>query len=245
MPEGIDLIWLLLIVFIAEVLGTLGGFGSSVFFVPFAGLLFDFHTVLGITAVFHVSSNLAKIALFRKGIDRNLVLKMGLPAVLFVIAGAYLSRLIIGYWLELSLAALLIIMSVVLLLKPQLRLQANNRTAILGGAISGLAAGLVGTGGAIRGLALASFSLSKEVFIATSAIIDLGIDVSRSVVYIDAGYFQLKLLPLIPMLLVLSFAGTAVGKYLLQFISEVRFQRVVLGLILVVGISTMVITIMN
>jgi hypothetical protein len=168
-----------------------------------------------------------------------------LPAVLFVIAGAYLSRFISSYWLELSLAALLIIMSIVLLLKPQLRLQANNRTAILGGAISGLAAGLVGTGGAIRGLALASFGLSKEVFIATSAIIDLGIDVSRSVVYVDAGYFKLELLPLIPMLLVLSFAGTAVGKYLLQFISEVRFQRVVLGLILVVGISTMVITIVN
>jgi uncharacterized membrane protein YfcA len=207
--------------------------------------LFDFHTVLGINAVFHVSSNLAKITLFRKGIDRNLILKMGLPAVLFVIAGAYLSRFISSYWLELSLAALLIIMSIVLLLKPQLRLQANNRTAILGGAISGLAAGLVGTGGAIRGLALASFGLSKEVFIATSAIIDLGIDVSRSVVYVDAGYFKLELLPLIPMLLVLSFAGTAVGKYLLQFISEVRFQRVVLGLILVVGISTMVITIVN
>jgi hypothetical protein len=83
------------------------------------------------------------------------------------------------------------------------------------------------------------------VFIATSAIIDLGIDISRSVVYIDAGYFTQQLLPLIPMLLILSFIGTAIGKYLLQFISEVRFQRVVLGLILVVGISTMVITIVN
>jgi uncharacterized membrane protein YfcA len=245
MPEGIDLIWLLLIVLIAEVLGTLGGFGSSVFFVPFASLLFDFHTVLGITAVFHVSSNLAKITLFRKGIDRNLIIKMGLPAVLFVIAGAYLSRLMSGYWLELSLAGFLIIMSALLLLKPHLRLQANNKTAIFGGAISGLAAGLVGTGGAIRGLALASFGLSKDVFIATSAIIDLGIDISRSVVYIDAGYFTQQLLPLIPMLLILSFIGTAIGKYLLQFISEVRFQRVVLGLILVVGISTMVITMVN
>jgi uncharacterized membrane protein YfcA len=150
-----------------------------------------------------------------------------------------------GYWLELSLAGFLIIMSALLLLKPHLRLQANNKTAIFGGAISGLAAGLVGTGGAIRGLALASFGLSKDVFIATSAIIDLGIDISRSVVYIDAGYFTQQLLPLIPMLLILSFIGTATGKYLLQFISEVRFQRVVLGLILVVGISTMVITMVN
>jgi len=245
MPEGIDLIWLLLIVLIAEVLGTLGGFGSSVFFVPFAGLLFEFHTVLGITAVFHVSSNLAKIALFRKGIDRKLILQMGIPAVVFVILGAYLSRFINSYWLELSLAGFLILMSVVLLLKPNFQLKPNALTSASGGAFSGLAAGLVGTGGAIRGLVLAAFALNKDVFIATSAFIDLGIDVSRSAVYIEAGYFTIQMLPLIPMLLILSFLGTALGKYLLQFISEQKFQRVVLGLILLVGVSTFILTIGN
>lgn len=245
MPEGIDLIWLLLIVLIAEVLGTLGGFGSSVFFVPFAGLLFDFHTVLGITAVFHVSSNLAKIALFRKGIDRKLILQMGIPAVALVIAGAYLSQFIDSYWLEISLAIFLILMSIVLLLKPNFQLQPNAITAVTGGAISGLAAGLVGTGGAIRGLVLAAFALNKNVFIATSAFIDLGIDVSRSAVYVEAGYFTVQMLPLIPMLLILSFLGTALGRYLLQFISEQKFQRYVLGLILFVGISTLVITVGN
>lgn len=245
MPEGIDLIWLLLIVLVAEVLGTIGGFGSSVFFVPFAGLLFDFHTVLGITAVFHVSSNLAKIALFRKGIDRKLIFNMGIPAVLFVIAGAFLSRFIGGYWLEIGLAAFLILMSSVLLMKSDFTLNPSRLTAATGGAFSGLAAGLVGTGGAIRGLVLASFSLNKDVFIATSAFIDLGIDVSRSVVYVEAGYFTIQLLPLIPMLLILSFVGTASGRYLLKFISEQRFQRYVLGLILLVGISTLVLTVGN
>ena len=240
MPEGIDLIWLLLIVLVAEVLGTIGGFGSSVFFVPFAGLLFDFHTVLGITAVFHVSSNLAKIALFRKGIDRKLIFNMGIPAVLFVIAGAYLSRFIDSYWLEIGLAGFLILMSSVLLLKSDFTLKPSRLTAATGGAFSGLAAGLVGTGGAIRGLVLASFGLNKDVFIATSAFIDLGIDVSRSVVYVEAGYFTMKLLPLIPMLLILSFVGTALGRYLLKFISEQRFQRYVLGLILLVGLSTLI-----
>jgi uncharacterized protein len=33
-----------LIALLAEVVGTIGGFGSSVFFVPLAGLFFDFHT---------------------------------------------------------------------------------------------------------------------------------------------------------------------------------------------------------
>jgi len=57
----------LLFTLLAEIIGTIGGFGSSVFFVPFANIFFDFHTVLGITAVFHLSSNLSKIFLFRKG----------------------------------------------------------------------------------------------------------------------------------------------------------------------------------
>ena len=33
---------------LADVAGTLGGLGSSVFFVPMAGFFFDFETVLGI-----------------------------------------------------------------------------------------------------------------------------------------------------------------------------------------------------
>ena len=52
---------------IAEVLGTIGGFGSSVFFVPIANFFFDFQSVLGITALYHLSSNVSKIAFFKKG----------------------------------------------------------------------------------------------------------------------------------------------------------------------------------
>lgn len=67
--------------FVSEILGTVSGFGSSILFVPVASVFFDFKTVLGITAVFHVFSNLSKIALFRKGVRKDIVLKLGIPAV--------------------------------------------------------------------------------------------------------------------------------------------------------------------
>jgi uncharacterized membrane protein YfcA len=51
----------LFLALIAEIVGTVGGFGSSVFFVPIANIYFSFETVLGITALFHVFSNLSKI----------------------------------------------------------------------------------------------------------------------------------------------------------------------------------------
>ena len=53
-----------LIALLSEIVGTIGGFGSSVFFVPLAGLFFDFHTVLALTSILHVFSNAAKLVLF-------------------------------------------------------------------------------------------------------------------------------------------------------------------------------------
>ncbi|WP_432410093.1 hypothetical protein [Rasiella sp. SM2506] len=70
---------------IAEILGTVGGFGSSVFFVPIANFFFDFQSVLGITALYHVSSNLTKIAFFRKGLDKKVIDQLLIPAVIFII----------------------------------------------------------------------------------------------------------------------------------------------------------------
>ena len=73
---------------LAEIIGTVGGFGSSVFFVPIAQLFFDYKVVLGITGIFHVFSNSAKLAFFWRSIDHRLALLIGFPSVTFVILGA-------------------------------------------------------------------------------------------------------------------------------------------------------------
>jgi uncharacterized membrane protein YfcA len=61
-----------LLALLAEIIGTISGFGSSILFVPIASLFLDFKVVLGITAVFHVFSNLAKIYFFHEGIDKKI-----------------------------------------------------------------------------------------------------------------------------------------------------------------------------
>ena len=223
--------------FIAEVLGTVGGFGSSVFFVPLAGLFMEFHAVLGLTALFHVTSNLSKMTLFRKGFDRRLILVLGIPAVLFVIAGAYLTRFIDAELLEEYLAILLVSLSLLFLLRPELVIKPSNRNAVAGGVLSGSLAGLIGTGGPIRGLTLAAFGLSKDAFIATSAFIDLGVDLSRSVVYAGNGFISKEMLYLLPVLLVIGFTGSYVGKRILEHIPQERFKKVVLFLILGIGLT--------
>lgn len=234
-----NLVYFILLALLAEILGTIGGFGSSLFFVPIASYFLDFHSVLGITALFHVSSNITKITFFRKGFDKKLVLRIGIPAVLFVIIGAFLSKYIKSEILEILLAVFLILTSLALLIFSQLTVKPTAMNSISGGILSGLIAGLLGTGGAIRGITLAAFSLKTEVFIATSAIIDLGIDLSRSVVYSLNGYVHQHDLYLIPFLLVVSIVGTFIGKQILTRVSEKRFKSFVLILVLMTGIITL------
>lgn len=223
---------------IAEILGTIGGFGSSLFFIPIAGYFLDFHSVLGITGLFHVSSNLFKMALFRKGINKKLILYLGVPAVIFVIIGAYFSNQIKSEYLEFGLAIFLIITSIVFLIFKTLSFKPSIKNSIIGGVLSGGVAGLLGTGGAIRGITLSSFSLTPAVFIATSAVIDLGVDASRSVVYIMNGYVHKHDLYLIPFLVGAAFLGTLIGKKILTKVSDERFKSLVLILVLITGLST-------
>lgn len=90
----------ILLALVAEIIGTIGGFGSSVFFVPIGNFYFDFHSVLGLTAVFHLSSNISKIFLFKKGLDKKLLLTIGIPSVVFVVIGGLLSKYVNTEFLE-------------------------------------------------------------------------------------------------------------------------------------------------
>ncbi len=230
----------LILSLLAEVLGTVGGFGSSVFFVPFANIFIDFKSVLGVTAVFHLSSNISKLLLFKDGLDKRLLAYIGIPAVIFVIIGGVLSRYIDETILKLSFAIFIIVTSLFFLLFKNFVIRATNRNAIAGGTLSGFLAGVLGTGGAIRGLTMVAFNIEKTVFVATSAAIDFAVDFSRTVVYFFNGYIRAEHAKYMVGLLVIGFAGSWIGKQVLQRISQQWFKTIVLLLLLAVGIYSLV-----
>lgn len=197
---------------VAEILGTIGGFGSSMLVMPLAGWFMPFDQALGLTALFHVFSNGAKMLLFRKTVPWRLLLWMGIPAVIAVILGARLTIHLDEGLLSLALGVLLVAMSLGLLWKQEWRLRPTNGNALVGGIISGFIAGLAGTGGAVRGITLAAFDLEKMVFVATSAWIDMGVDLSRTVVYASQGFITADVLLSLPVMAVASFAGSGAGK---------------------------------
>jgi uncharacterized membrane protein YfcA len=231
-----NLLLFFILALIAEIIGTVSGFGSSILFIPMAAMFFDFKIVLGITAVFHVFSNVFKIILFRKGVDRYVLLYLGIPALISVVIGAVLTAYIPVKIIEMAMSVVVLVIAVYMIFNQRMAFSKSNTNLIVGGTVSGFLAGLVGTGGAIRGLTLAAFELEKNAFVATSAVIDLGVDASRAGIYIWNGYFQSEHIKLVPMLIVIAFVGSYIGKLILAKTSNEFFRYTVLLVIVATSI---------
>ncbi len=240
MTEYTSLFLFFILTLLAEILGTIGGFGSSLFFVSLSQFFFDFRTVLALTGLLHIFSNASKIFLFRQSIHWNLVLTVGISSIILAIAGAYLSALIDFEYARIILGVFLILFAGFLLLNPRFSITQSLLNSISGGGVAGFLAGFVGTGGAVRGLVLTSFNLEKNIFVGTSAAVDMGVDLSRTAIYLQHDYMNASFWIYIPLLLVSSFVGSYLGKRALGKLTQTNFRSLVLVLILLMGIVTLV-----
>lgn len=235
-----DLLLFTLFALLCEIIGTVGGFGSSILFVPLASIVFPRGLVLGLTSILHVFSNVSKIVLFWKHINRRILILFGITSVVFTVVGALITTSLDDQLAKWILGIFLILFSLFFLLFPTIILPASATNALAGGSLAGFAAGFLGTGGAIRGMSMAAFNLPKDVFVGTSAAIDFGVDFSRMFIYAGHGFMEEANWSYIVALFITSWVGTWIGKWILGRISQNTFKRIVLMLILAVGIATIV-----
>lgn len=219
---------------IAEIIGTMAGFGSSTIFLPLALLFVDFKTAIILVSIFHLFGNLSRIIFFREGFDRRVILQFGVPSVLLSLLGAFLIGVLPHPVLKLILGIFLITTSASFLIKPGLKLPANTGTFIAGGSTTGFITALVGTGGALRAILLQGFNIEKVKYIATAATIALATDITRIPVYISQGFLTQQYYLYLPLLFVIALAGSFIGRKIVKKIDQEKFRKIVLvGIILV------------
>jgi uncharacterized membrane protein YfcA len=231
----------LVVSYFAAVAATVAGFGSSTLLIPVAFLFMDIKTAVFIVAVFHLFNNLFKIRMFWKQINFQIFVLFGLPSILMAFTGAVLISILPVDVISKILAAFLIIYAVYSFLKPKFSLKESKITAVLGGSLSGLLAGLIGLGGAVRGAFLVAFNLAKETYVGTSAMIATVIDLTRIPTYIMTKVVQdTSFYILIPFLIVSAYFGVRTGKVLLTKINQDTFRRIVAVALLLVGIKILI-----
>jgi uncharacterized membrane protein YfcA len=231
-------ILLCILTFFAAGLGTVTGFGTSTVMVPILTLIFPVPVTLLFVGLIHLCGDVWKIILFRTGFDWKLVLGFGLSGIVASFIGASLSLQVTNLPVKQILGAFLVLYVIFLFLKRQWALPKTNGTAISGGLLSGLFAGFFGVGGAVRGAFLTAFDLPKEVYIFTSGLIALFIDITRVSRYFAGGtVLETDLLYTLLLCIPISFAGAYVAKKFLDRLPQ-KFFRVFVGIFLgLVGIK--------
>lgn len=224
--------------YIAAIIATLAGFGSSTLLIPVAVMFMDAKTAIFLVACFHLFNNTFKIKAFWSRINFKTFLLFGVPSIIFAFVGALLISIIPVETIKRTIAIFLIVYATYSLLKPKFTIKETRLTAIAGGSLSGLLAGLIGLGGAIRSTFLIAFNLSKEAYVATSAMIAFVIDLARIPTYMFTKIVQNNsYYILLPFLVLSAYFGVKSGKMLLGKINQETFRKVVLLAILLVGAS--------
>jgi len=223
--------------FFAEVTGTVAGFGSSTILLPIALFFFDFRIALVLVAFFHLSGGIGRILFFRRSFDKRLLLIFGAPSVVLTVAGALLVNYVPQSWLKIVLAVFLIAYAFLSLWKQELSVPASSRNAAVGGGLSGFFAGLIGTGGVLRGAFLTAFGLEKAVYIATAAVVSVAVDVTRIPVYVASGFLEPQSYITVLILAVLAIPAAFVGNRIVKRVPQSTFRKIVLAAIILVSIK--------
>lgn len=240
--------------FLGAGLTFFSGFGLGTLLTPVFAIFFPIDIAIVLTAIVHFFNNIFKLILVGKHVDKNIILRFGVPAILFALLGAYFlsylsdSQVFMQYdlWgkvhkitpLKLIIALLLIVFSLFEIVPKLANLKFNEKYMILGGALSGFFGGLSGNQGALRSAFLLRANLSKEAFIATGVVIACMIDVSRLTIYskgIVAVSSQLNYNLLLAATLS-AFVGAYLGNKFLKKITIQTLQYIVAFMLMLFSI---------
>jgi uncharacterized membrane protein YfcA len=224
----------------AAFLGTTAGFGISSILLPVALTFFDFPTSLALVSIFHLSGNVGRILLFHHGIDRQMVATIGGASVICTLLGASLVSMVFQPVLRLLLGLALTVYMVLSLVTSGVQLAASLRNRLVGGSVYGFSAGLIGTGGPIRGALLSAFHLAPQTYISTSGAISFLVDLTRVPTYLLSGFLQPRYYLYVPFLFLVAITGAVLSRQLVARTSSTRFRQLIRVAIGGIGLKLLV-----
>ncbi len=196
-----EFIWISLVALLGSALTFFSGFGLGTVLLPVFALFFPVEIAIALTAIVHFLNNIFKLFLTGKGINKEILLKFGLPSFITAILGALLLNYLVEFpalakveilgktreitLMKIVISVLLIFFSLFDVIPYFKKLQFSKKYLPIGGILSGFFGGLSGHQGALRSAFLIRAGLSKESFIATGIVIACMIDISRLSVYIE------------------------------------------------------------
>jgi len=222
---------------IANIVATISGFGLGTIMTPTLLLTLSFTQTILLVAILHWFHDLWKLYLYKDHVNWPILYYFGAASIITTFIGSLFVSDKFSHTLIPLLGSVLIAYVIFMVFNPTFYIRDNKLNSIIGGLLSGILGGLFGIYGAVRSAFLTAYILSSKQFIATTAAISLAINSTRLATYLARG-IQLNgaLTALLPMLILISFLGVGIGKYLVTKIPQKQFRSIVALLLLAISI---------
>ncbi|HSZ25457.1 MAG TPA: sulfite exporter TauE/SafE family protein [Cytophagaceae bacterium] len=246
-----EIIIISLAAFITAILTFFSGFGLGTILTPVFLVFFPVDLAIALTGVVHFCNNLFKIFLVGKHVDKEVLLRFGIPAVVAAFIGSWLllnvtdieplftyhigEKRIEVFPVKFIIALLLIFFVMIDFIPYFKNLEFGKEKLPIGGMLSGFFGGLSGVQGALRSAFLVKAGLSKEAFVATTVVIACFVDVTRLSMY-ATRFTKSGLHENWELVLFATFsaiAGAYIGNRLLKKVS-LKFVQILVAVMLVV-----------
>lgn len=239
------------VAFLSAILTFFSGFGLGTILTPVFMLFFPVELAIALTGVVHFFNNIFKILLVGKNANKSVLIRFGIPAVIFAFIGAWIllhipdvkslfayqlfGKTFEVYPVKFIISILLIIFASMDLIPYFQNLQFSKDKLSIGGALSGFFGGLSGNQGALRSAFLIKAGLTKETFIGTAVVVSIFVDFTRLSVY--ATRFTksglIDNLTLVFWATLSAIAGAYIGNRLLKKVT-LKFLRITVALMLII-----------
>jgi uncharacterized protein len=245
-----EIVLISIIAFITAILTFFSGFGLGTILAPVMMLFFPVEVAIALTGIVHFANNIFKLFLVGKNFNKEVLIRFGIPAVIFAFIGATLllkipnSEALFSYELfgktfqifplKLIIACFILFFAVLDLIPYFDNLQFDKNKLAIGGALSGFFGGLTGSQGALRSAFLIRAGLSKEAFVATTVVISSFVDITRLSVY-ATKIIAIELKENLPLLIFATLAaisGAFIGNKLLKKVT-LQFLKITVAVFLI------------
>jgi uncharacterized membrane protein YfcA len=187
------------VAFAASMLTFFSGFGLGTILTPVFMVFFPVELAIGLTGIVHFSNSLFKFFIAGKHVDKAILIRFGIPAVIAAFVGSYVLFLMPNQealftyefanhtWsifpVKLLISILLIFFALMDLLPVFKKWQFGKDKLFIGGLLSGFFGGISGNQGALRSAFLIKIGLTKEAFLSTTIVLSCMVDISRLSIY--------------------------------------------------------------
>lgn len=224
---------------ISAAIAAVTGFGIGSIMTLLLSLEVELKVAVALVSIPHFVATVERFWRLRKNVDRSVILRFGLTSAVGGLVGAYLNTKFTSPLLTVIFGCLLIFAGITGMTGLMQHMRFGPKFSWVAGFLSGLFGGLVGNQGGIRAAAMLTFGLSPKAFVATSTAIGVIVDLARMPMY-----FATESAVIFSQWRIIGWAtigvtiGTILGVFLLSNLPKHLFQKIVSGLILVLGIAT-------